>query len=80
MNELFDQTGHIAEHNCPERWVKLCRKLETQNGRLRSALAQLVDWNCAANEYENPFAQADYQADMRVARDVLSSCKPEVIK
>lgn len=30
INALYKETGHVGQHNCPERWVTLCRELETE--------------------------------------------------
>ena len=37
INALFDETGNVGPHNCPERWVRLCREIEKENALLRSA-------------------------------------------
>jgi hypothetical protein len=34
INALHDETRHVGPHNCPERWVRLCRELERENARL----------------------------------------------
>ena len=37
INALFDETGHVGPHNCPEPWVNLCRELEKENALYRAA-------------------------------------------
>jgi hypothetical protein len=41
INALYNETGHVGPHNCPERWVKLCRELEEENALYRAANEQL---------------------------------------
>jgi hypothetical protein len=38
LSALHDETRHVGQHNCPDRWVRLCRELERENARLREAL------------------------------------------
>jgi len=42
LNALYNETGHVGQHNCPERWVKLCREIEEINATLISALDDCV--------------------------------------
>ena len=44
INALYAETQHVGEHNCPERWVILCREIEEDNAKLRDALVELRRW------------------------------------
>jgi hypothetical protein len=48
INALHDETRHVGPHNCPERWVRLCRELELENARLRVTPQRLADALVAA--------------------------------
>jgi hypothetical protein len=64
INALYQETRHVGQHNCPERWVKLCREMERENARLREALTEMVS---VAD------SQGWQNAEIHNARDILAN-------
>jgi hypothetical protein len=52
INTMYDETGHIGPHNCPERWVKKCRELEEEANQYRTALRFIAAWGGKQHETE----------------------------